>query len=59
MERWEVLTMRKKNKVYLTMNAAERRLLIQGLLSFRNRVLARGIDTVDIDRLLIKITGNK
>ena len=44
--------MRKKNKVYLTLNTAERRLLIQGLLSFRNKVIARGIDSVDIDRLL-------
>ena len=52
MERWEALTVRKKNKIYLTLNAAERRLLIQGLLSFRNKVIARGIDSVDIDRLL-------
>lgn len=54
MERWEVLMMRKKNKVYLTLNSTERRLLIQGLLSFRNKVIARGIDTVDIDRILKK-----
>ncbi len=47
--------MRKKNKVCLTLNAAERRLLIQGLLSFRNRVMERGIDTVDIDRILMRI----
>ena len=48
--------MRKKNKVYLTLNTAERRLPIQGLLSFRNKVMARGIDTVDIDRILMRIT---
>ena len=47
--------MRKKNKFYLTLNSAERRLLIQGLLTFRNKVIARGIDTVDIDRILMKI----
>lgn len=46
--------MRKKNKVYLTLNSTERRLLIQGLLSFWNKVIARGIDTVDIDRILKK-----
>lgn len=56
MERREVLRVRKKNKVYLTLNTAERRLLIQGLLSFRNKVMARGIDTVDIDRILMRIT---
>lgn len=55
MERWEALTMRKKNKVYLTLNLPERRLLIRGLLSFRNKVIARGIDTVDIDRILKKL----
>ena len=46
--------MRKKNKVYVTLNPAERRLLVQGLLSFRSKVIARGIDTVDIDRVLEK-----
>lgn len=55
MERREVLTVRKKNKVYLTLNSAERRLLVQGLLTFRNKVIARGIDTVDIDRILMRI----
>ena len=55
MERREVLMMRKKNKVYLTLNSAERRLLVQGLLTFRNKVIARGIDTVDIDRILMRI----
>lgn len=47
--------MRKKNKVYLTLNSTERRLLIQGLLIFRNKVIAKGIDTVDIDRMLMRI----
>lgn len=47
--------MRKKNKVYVTLSPAERRLLIQGLLSFRSKVIARGIDTVDIDRVLERV----
>ena len=47
--------MRKKNKVYVTLNPTERRLLIQGLLSFRSKVIARGTDTVDIDRILEKV----
>ena len=47
--------MNKKNKVYLTLNSAERRLLIQGLLSFRNKVIAKGIDTIDIDQILTKV----
>ena len=55
MERREVLMIRKKNKVYLTLDVAERRLLIQGLLSFRNKVIAKGIDTIDIDQILKKV----
>ena len=47
--------MNKKNKVYLTLNSAERRLLIQGLLSFRNKGRAKGIDTIDIDQILKKV----
>lgn len=45
----------KKRIVYVTLNPAERQLAIQGLLSFRNKVIARGIDTVDIDRILEKV----
>lgn len=48
MERWNVLMMRKKNKIYLTLNVAERRLLIQYLLYFRNKVIAKGIDTGEL-----------
>ena len=47
--------MNKKNKVYLTLNSAERRLLIQGKLSFRNKVIAKGIDTIDIDQIPKKV----
>jgi len=50
--------MKKKNKVYLTLNAAERRLLIWGIFSFRNKVISKGIDTIDIDRLLKKVMRN-
>ena len=47
--------MNKINNVYLTLNSADRRLLIQGLLSFRNKVIAKGIDTIDIDQILKKV----
>jgi hypothetical protein len=49
--------LRKRNKVYLTLTPAERRLLIQGLIYFRNKVITKGIDTIDIDRLLKKALG--
>ena len=47
--------MREKRKVYLTLNTAERRLLIRGLLFFRNKVISEGIDAIDIDRLIEKV----
>lgn len=47
--------MREKRKVYLTLNTAERWLLIRGLLSFRNKVISEGIDAIDIDRLIEKV----
>ena len=47
----------KKDKVCIAMSSAEKRLFIQGMLFFRSKVLAEGIDTVDINRLLEK--GNQ
>lgn len=47
--------MRKKDKVCVSLTAVEHRLLIQGLLFFRSKVLAEGIDTVDIDRILMRL----
>ena len=41
-------------KYYVTMTAAERRIAVDALLSFRNKALAKGIDTVDIDQLIRK-----
>lgn len=46
----------RKNKVCLSLSPAERRLLIDAMLHFRNKVLSRGIDTVDIDRILNEVT---
>lgn len=41
-------------KYYLSLNAAERRLVLDALLRFRNKALANGVDTVDIDQLIRK-----
>ena len=46
---------KRNDRFYLTLSPTERKLLIQCLLSFRNKVIAMGIDTVDIDRLLEKL----
>ena len=49
----------KKSKYYLSLDAAERRLAVHAMLHFRNKVLARGVDTVDIDRVIGKLQGRK
>lgn len=45
----------RKTKYYLSLNAAERRVALDALIHFRNKVLAQGIDTVDIDQLIKKL----
>ncbi len=47
-----------KNKYVLELTAKERHLCINAMLNFRNKVLARGIDTGDIDKL-IKLLSRK
>lgn len=45
---------RKRDRV-LVLCADERRLLVTAMLSFRNKLLARGKPTEDIDELLIRL----
>ena len=45
----------RKTKYYVTMSAAERRLALDAMVRFRNKVLSQGIDTVDIDQLIQKL----
>ena len=46
---------RRKTKYYLVLTAAEAALALHALLRFRNKVVARGIDVVDIDGLIKKL----
>lgn len=46
---------RKKRKYYLTLTQAEACLALRSLLAFRNKVVARGIDAVDVDVLIKKL----
>ena len=46
---------RRKTKHYLVLTAAEVALALRALLSFRNKVVARGIDTVDVDGVIKKL----
>lgn len=45
-----------KTKRYIRMSQAEQRLALFALTQFRNSVIQRGIDPIDIDRLLVKLT---
>lgn len=47
-----------KNKYVLKLTAKERHLCLNAMLNFRNNVLAQGIDTGDIDKL-IKLLSRK
>ena len=46
-----------KTKRYIRMNQEEQRLALFALTQFRNSVIQRGIDPIDIDRLLVKLTN--
>ena len=43
---------KRKRKHYLTLTQAETSLALRAQLSFRNKVVARGVDTVDVDGLI-------
>ena len=45
----------RQKKVILTMNSTERRLMTTAMLAFRNKLLASGKPTEDINELLIRL----
>ena len=47
---------KRKTKHYLTLTPHEARLALCALLSYRNKVVVRGIDSVDIDELMKKFS---
>lgn len=46
---------KKKNKVYVELNPAEVKLLIKVLMKFRNKCMALGKPTEDINDLLLMV----
>ena len=44
-----------KEKRYLALNDREQRLILLSLNRLRNRVIADGIDSIDVDRMLLKM----
>ena len=45
-----------KDKRYIRMNPEEMRIAVNAMMWFRNTAIQKGIDTIDIDRLLVKLT---
>ena len=45
-----------KDKRYIRMNPEEMRLAVNAMIWFRNTAIQKDIDTIDIDRLLVKLT---
>lgn len=45
-----------KEKRYVSLNDYERRIIVLSLNRLRNRVIADGIDPIDVDRMLRKMT---
>ncbi len=46
---------KRRTKHYLILTPTEATLALRALLSFRNKTISRGIDPVDIDRLIKKL----
>ena len=44
-----------KEKRYVTLSDYERRIIVLSLNRLRNRVIADGIDPIDVDRMLLKM----
>ena len=44
-----------KEKRYVTLSDYERRIIILSLNRLRNRVIADGVDPIDVDRMLLKM----
>jgi hypothetical protein len=45
----------RREKIVLALTSAERRLLVTALLAFRNKLLAGGKPTEDVNELLIRL----
>ena len=49
----------KRQRYYIELNPSKIRLATQATRFFRNALLEKGIDTVDVDRILMKLYGKK
>ena len=47
----------RKRRYYVALNPSEIRLAIQAMIAFRNKIIEYGVDTIDVDRILLKLYG--
>ena len=48
----------RRQRCYIELNPSEIRLATQAMIRFRNKLLEKGIDTVDVDRIIMKLCRN-
>ena len=49
----------RRQRYYIELNPSEVRLATQALILFRNKLLEKGIDTVDVDGIIMKLCRKK
>ena len=49
----------RRQRCYVELNPSEIRLAAHVMIAFRNKLLEKGIDTVDVDRIILKLHGRK
>ena len=47
----------RRQRYYVALNPSEVRLATQAMLAFRNKIIEHGVDTIDVDRILLKLYG--
>ena len=49
----------RRQRYYVALNPSEIHLATQAMINYRNKLLEKGIDTVDVDRIILKLHGRK
>lgn len=47
----------RRQRYYVALNPSEIRLATQAMIAFRNKIIEHGVDTIDVDRILLKFYG--
>lgn len=49
----------RRHRYCVVLNPAEIRLATQAMINFRNKLVEKGIDTVDVDGIILKLHSRK